>query len=152
MQTFPGVCHRDPTTAVKGLRGLMEWCGLPKEAKGFADWDPVPTRLLPLLGATTIIPIPGAKLHQTLIALIGNLWLTSLSCPIESGPRCFSSLLFSFSISCPVLTLPPRLHCKQKPLYFKIPSIYHVRGTPCIPSFDSENVLTPSLESSQCKW
>lgn len=152
IQMFPGICHRDPTTAIKGQRWPIEWCGLPKEAKGFVDWDAIPSGLFPLLGATAIIPIPGIKLHQTLIALVGTFWLTSLSCPIERGPHCFSSLLFSFSTSCPVPTPPPRLHCQQKPLTLKMPSIYHVRGTPYILSSDSENVHSPSLESSQYEW
>lgn len=141
-----------PTPAIKGQRELMEWCCLPKEANGFEAWEPAPQGLLPLLGTMAIISMLGTKLYPTPIALVRSSDSSNFLIPrrvVLAAPS-YRYYLSLFHALC--LLLLWGFAVNRNHWISNTPSIYHVRGIPCILTFDSENVLIPPLESSQYEW
>lgn len=134
------------TTATKGWRKLWNDVACLRQV-----WAPTPKRLLPLLGPTAIISILGIKLHQTLIVLMRSFWLIRSFYPMKNSPCCSSSNdLSPFHALCPYLLWSSVINrnCWISNILFT----YHDMGTPCVLTFDLENMAVPSLESSQYRW
>lgn len=129
----------------------MEWCCLPKEANGFEAWEPILPGLLPWLGAMAIRSILGTKLYQTPVALVRTsdspIFIIPQRVVLAAPPHCYYLSLSSALY----LLLLWGFAVNRKHWISNTPSIYHVRGTPCILTFDSENVLI-SIAGIQSMW
>lgn len=143
-------CRGAPTTAFKGQRELMEWCCLPKESHWLWGLGTYTSRVAPSAGSY------GRPFHPRDQTLSNSNSTRSSDSPIFIIPQrvvlAAPPHRYYLSLSCALyLLLLWGFAVNRNSWISNTPSVYHVRGTPCILTFDSENVLIPSLESSQCE-